>query len=145
MLLPPQYCLFRLLAKWACLTMKHSKFKRLSPSKSRMNRGVVFVKMRANISETSDHFSNFHRSDLATVAPLYRSVRPTAILRRIVTVIVDAVQRHSGWTFSHVRQEILKARRAKPSFANDDSSAAIILEPNEIWIVAARQHVVISA
>ncbi|KKU98302.1 MAG: hypothetical protein UY28_C0004G0040 [Candidatus Amesbacteria bacterium GW2011_GWB1_48_13] len=41
---------------------------------------------------------------------------PPAIFRRVGTVVVDTVNRHSWWRFAHVGKEVLE--RTSPSFAD---------------------------
>ncbi len=63
-------------------------------------------------------------SGLASVLRLLKSCRPAAIIRRIWTVILAALNRHPGWTWSHVVNECLKA--ISPSVAYRYPTLAVV-------------------
>lgn len=59
----------------------------------------------------------------SAIVGLLRRCRPSTIVRRIWTVIVDAVQRASAWPMSHVSQE--RGEIVSPSFAHHDAATAV--------------------
>jgi hypothetical protein len=63
---------------------------------------------------------------------------PSAILRRVIAVVVDAIQRSACWALAHVQQEVLE--RVEPSVANADAPASVV---SVLWArlqVAANLH-----
>lgn len=72
------------------------------------------------------------------VVSLFNLRNPSAIFRRVVSVIVRAVDRHARRFFAHVREEILELR---PAFTNRDAATAVILVIVRIGVRAARMHV----
>ncbi len=64
---------------------------------------------------------------------------PTAILRRVGTIVVDTVQRASAWTHSHVPEECPKA--IEPFLANPDTSCTVVNETRTVWIETPSFHV----
>ncbi len=74
----------------------------------------------------------------STVSLLLLAATPFAILRRVIAVVVDSVQRVSIWARPHVSNEIGKT--VLPSIANSNSSAAVITPLRIIRLSAAIQH-----
>lgn len=73
------------------------------------------------------------------ISALFCRGGPTAILRRVGAVVVDAVERMFGvWAFTHIFEEIRK--RAEPTVTDDDSAAPVVLILLERFRVAARFH-----
>jgi hypothetical protein len=66
---------------------------------------------------------------------LFFGSRPPAILRRVVAIVVDAIDRHSGRRLAHVGIEIFKR---EPSFANGDAAAAVMGIVVVAWVKTAR-------
>ena len=77
---------------------------------------------------------------VSTLVPLLFGARgPTAILWRVGTIVVDAVNGVIGrWLSAHVRQKCLVVR---PSVANRNSTPAIARIPAISWILATLEHV----
>lgn len=66
-------------------------------------------------------------ADASRVASLRKAGGPPAIIRRVGTVVVDAVERVLwGRTIAHVREEVLEA--VQPAVAHADAAPAIIGE-----------------
>lgn len=74
---------------------------------------------------------------------LFLSGRPSAILRRVVTIIVATIQRQPIWSRTHIGNEGTKpiASLGAPTFANRDSASAPVFEIFVFGAVAARNHV----
>lgn len=65
------------------------------------------------------------KSCAGPVAGLLVSRRPPAVFGRVISIVVDAVNRKANWLFPHVSQEVGKAIGAAPSLANFDAAAAV--------------------
>lgn len=72
------------------------------------------------------------------VSILRMSSGPMAVLRSIVTVIVDTFKRKAGWGFAHVSHEVLKLQ---PPFANSNTSAAVPMIVRVGWSQTPRFHI----
>jgi hypothetical protein len=73
----------------------------------------------------------------APIAVLLDLCRPTAIFLGISFVIVDSVDRHPQRRFAHILKEICEL---SPSFADSDSTTAVVLPGWMFWIAAAVVH-----
>ena len=73
----------------------------------------------------------------ATIGDLFLLGRPSAIFWRVITVIVDAVERALRWPLTHVGKEIAVIR---PAFANCDVSSSVVLELPCVAVAAAVPH-----
>jgi hypothetical protein len=71
------------------------------------------------------------------VSSLLALGRPSAILRLVITIVVDSLDRVAARPLAHVGQEVLER---KPSFADRDSSAAVSMERKCVGIQASRFH-----
>lgn len=70
---------------------------------------------------------------------LFALSRPTAIIRFIVTVVVDAIKRMLfGGTFAHILKKVFK--RLHPSVTNQDASAPVVRVDGFCGIVAPLFH-----
>ncbi len=69
--------------------------------------------------------SNLFSRTRPLVGALLSRISPAAILRRVVTVIIDPVERHSGRAWPHVLQKRIKAIR--PSFAHGYAAVSVPL------------------
>lgn len=67
--------------------------------------------------------------------------RPTAVARLVVAVVVDTVDRHTGWALAHVGEEVHEACLPGPSVAYSDTSAAIVFVGRGALVPATRVHV----
>lgn len=72
------------------------------------------------------------------VAHLLRMRRPSAVLRRVRPVVVDALDRVLGWTRSHVCEK--RIERLAPAVTDCDTASAVELVIASIRIQAARLH-----
>lgn len=72
-----------------------------------------------------------------SVPSLLGRVRPLAVLRLVVSVVVDAVKRQSGRTDAHVGKEI---GVAIPSFAYADATTTVEVKASVVRIMAASPH-----
>jgi hypothetical protein len=73
-----------------------------------------------------------------SIARLFPSGRPATILRLVIAVVVDTVDRmFSGRTTAHVGQE---CSERLPTVANADAASAVVLEPNVVRIAAPSLH-----
>lgn len=81
--------------------------------------------------------SSLHLRRPPIVGLLFRC-GPSAILRRVVAVVVDSIQRSVGWTRAHVAIEGFE--RSAPAGANRDSSASVGLELMKVRVLAALDH-----
>ena len=68
---------------------------------------------------------------------LLKSCRPTTIFWRVVSIIVDAVERLSAWPVAHVSKKILKFM---PALADLDAATAVVDKIRRGWIFAAVKH-----
>jgi len=73
------------------------------------------------------------------IIALHVGCRPTAIIRRIPFIIINAVKTGIGWTVSHIGPEILKR---VPSFAYGYAPAAVILVSRIVDIFTSQQHMI---
>lgn len=75
----------------------------------------------------------------ASVLCLLKVARPSAIVRRIGTVVIDALKCESRCRpLAHVGDEVCE--RMPPSIADSDSATAIAMERLRRWIDAALNH-----
>lgn len=100
--------------------------------------------LRWALSKASKCFGGAHRFapqgdkfDLRSVFALRSLVSPSAVLRLVVPIVVDAVYRMTGRALSHVREEILKT---PPAVANRDASSAVVVELGRLRIGAPLNH-----
>ena len=99
-------------------------FRCFAPTQSKIN-GVVGKPCFSNPFRNSLSFSKrFNKTGVSSVLGLLRSIRPHAVFRAVSLVVINSFNAKPVWTFSHIRQEILKVH---PSGANSYSPAAIIL------------------
>lgn len=89
------------------------------------------------------HSLTIHRQRMVDpgVVALFDFGSPTAIVRLVVAVIVDAVKRMTVWAHTHVVEEILE--RFTPSGANLNTTCAVVLIFAAIRVVAATYHLVV--
>ena len=79
------------------------------------------------------------RPAVPRVLILFASGSPTAVLRRVWAVVVDAVYRVAGRGFSaHVGKEVLIGMQ--PAFANPDSPITVVHVRNGFGVIAALLH-----
>ena len=72
----------------------------------------------------------------ASITSLLMPSRPAAVVRLVVTCVVDAVERLTFRPLAHIGQEVLKL---KPAFANSDAAATITFPVLRIRVPAAIQ------
>lgn len=72
---------------------------------------------------------------IAPIARLFRRARPTAILRFVIAVTVDAVKRSPVWPWPHVRKE--RSKGIAPGGVHRYASAAIVGELRISRVVAS--------
>jgi hypothetical protein len=72
-----------------------------------------------------------------SISSLNRFGCPATILRTVISIVVDAIQRMSRWPFSHVREKISKG---VPTLAYGDSSGSVVLPRICRWICASGKH-----
>ena len=75
---------------------------------------------------------------IALVVGLLDSIHPSTVVRFVMAVWIDAVDLIVSWARPHVIKEVLK--RLKPSFADGDTSAAIVRKHPAFWSKAAVLH-----
>jgi hypothetical protein len=104
------------------------------PFPSLPHRGVGHTKFsrqfrRSNAARRSPNAFDHLPCEMIASAVLCLLCRagPAAIIRTVRTAIVDTVEGHAFWRFTHVIKEVLK--RA-PSLANGDTSPAILVVPS---------------
>lgn len=73
-----------------------------------------------------------------TILCLRLPSRPAAILWRVITSIVLALQRQPSWAWSHVGEEVLVGL---PPIANGDASTSVVDIVRPLRVVAARLHI----
>lgn len=100
---------------------------------------VINSEMQADILKAAANAAHRHCYDLAPIPALLRCCLPAAIRWRIWPIVVSAVQRESGWCFSHIGKKVNERR--PPPFADLDSATAIIGIPVVIWVFASLNHV----
>jgi len=69
---------------------------------------------------------------------LSASSRPSAIVRLVVAVVVDAINRVVLRCAAHVMQEGIET--SHPLFAHLDTPASVVTEDRQIWVSASRAH-----
>ena len=87
-----------------------------------------------NASSDSKHCNN---SICSRVSVLFLASCPSAVLWRVVSIVVDAVKRLSFRFFTHVCEEVIKLI---PPFTNSNSSASIVWKGFVSWIKASSPH-----
>ncbi len=69
----------------------------------------------------------YHRdSRLSTIALLLTSRRPTAIVGKVALVVINAINRMSGWPRTHIGFEVCKTM--KPALAYLDAATSIVIK-----------------
>lgn len=76
----------------------------------------------------------------AGVVKLLNVARPSAVFFFIATIYINAVNRCSGWSFSHVGKKVLKA--INPSLTNGNPPSAVVGVSESLWVGASLNHVV---
>ena len=84
--------------------------------------GDVEFSLPLRDAESLPLVSNLSRS--SCVVPLRRAISPSAIVRLVVSVIINPIQRIARWARTHVLEESSKA--VLPSFAHGNSSQAVV-------------------
>jgi hypothetical protein len=69
---------------------------------------------------------------IRAVSTLFFSRRPSAIRRRVITVIVDALQGQAFRALTHVAAEVLESFWTEPALANYDSALPV---PPRHWML----------
>ena len=87
-----------------------------------------------NASSAPKHCND---SVVSAVPVLFFDGGPLAVLRRVVSIIVNSVKRFSVWLLSHVSNEVLKLL---PTFTNSDSTTTVIREGFVSRIAASVMH-----
>lgn len=100
---------------------------------------VLFGKFGNVIANTL----NLYESAVSFVSCLFRSSGPSTIIWLIVSIIVDAFDRMTGWPLAHIGGKCIE--RFKPSFAYLYPSTTIVFECVVSGIGATRDYVVPSA
>lgn len=72
------------------------------------------------------------------VPSLFMVWSPSAIFRRVVTVVVDSFNRMVLGCFAHIQKELLKV--VSPLIANNDFASAVTMKVAGIWIIASSFH-----
>lgn len=75
---------------------------------------------------------------LTAVAILFLSRGPSAVIRAIIAIVVDAVQGLSLWPISHIF--VKGSERLSPSVAYANPSSSIVRVCSVVWIAAATDH-----
>ena len=85
------------------------------------------------------HWLIFHYyKATATISCLFHACRPSAILRFIVSVVVNSIKCLVLWSRSHICQKIFKG--IYPAFANSNPAPAIKRPCWNIWTIATAFH-----
>jgi hypothetical protein len=73
------------------------------------------------------------------IAVLYGAINPATIVGRIISIVINAINR-IGWvrTFSHIGEKVSK--RFSPTITYFNPSAAIVFKALVFWVVAALFH-----
>jgi len=77
---------------------------------------------------------------LALVYALLMVGRPAAIVGRVVAIVVNAIQRHPFWSFTHIGEEVTKTVQPLPSLADLNAASAIRLPELVFGVRASRSH-----
>lgn len=88
-------------------------------------------------SDRSRFSINGYLSARRSIASLGCPTSPYAVFRRIRSIIVNALKRHSWWSLSHIREKICCY---SPAFANRDSPASISSIIFIFMICTAHEH-----
>lgn len=68
------------------------------------------------------------------VSSLFRCCRPSAVARLVISIVVDAVERMSQRTWTHVAQK--RSKRLSPLFTHRDAASTVIRPLRGRWIKA---------
>ena len=79
------------------------------------------------------------RLEWPPVPILFRIICPLAVIRRIPSIVILAVQRFPRWFFSHILQEIYEGMA--PTLANENATASVRLILKVLRIVTPSYHV----
>lgn len=71
----------------------------------------------------------------SSVSKLVGTGCPSAVVRRVTLVVIDALKRVFGWARSHIGVERLK--RVSPAVAHRDTSAAVVCERGSLRAIAS--------
>ena len=93
--------------------------------------GLIFdTKLSAPLGNGHRNSIKSKHSIISFVASLLGWRRPLAIIRSVITIIIDSINSHSCRTIPHVGVKCFKG--IKPTIAHRDSSGAI---PSIFWII----------
>ena len=74
-------------------------------------------------------------SRITAVHPLFAVRGPSAVFRRVRTIVVNAVKRQRLWCFTHVAEEGREV--VAPRIAHHNTPGTVVLESNVVRVVAA--------
>ena len=76
--------------------------------------------------------------NVSTISRLFFLCRPTTVCRAVWSVVVNSIERCASWAGFHV--SIKGGKRLSPSFANVNTSSAIVLVAGMVWVSASLDH-----
>lgn len=79
------------------------------------------------------------QSRSGVVSQLQSGTSPSTVVRRVWAVVVNAINRHTGWTRTHISKKVCEA--VFPPLADGDSSRAVSYESITSRVEAPRFHV----
>lgn len=74
----------------------------------------------------------------SSVTHLLRDCRPPAVVRHVMSIIIDTIKRQALRAWSHIDQKVLEA--TQPAFTDSDTATAVVLELVVIRIQAPAFH-----
>lgn len=74
---------------------------------------------------------------VASVPMLLNISSPAAILRAVISIIVDSFKTQSVWAMTHVGKKVFKTQ---PSIADFYSAPSVVRPTRHIWVPASCQH-----
>ncbi len=126
--------------KWSKRRAKRSFNRPAKCFDASLDRVVVEPKFLAPLRECLAPPTVLNKSIRSPIKSLLFSRRPPAIARLIISIVVNSLDRHAGWTLPDVRNEMSETAIASPSVANYDSAFAVIWKLLVSFVVAPRNH-----
>lgn len=91
----------------------------------------------ASAGEVGQTVRMFANTSCAAICCLLLWGLPRAILRTIISVVVQSAYRRAFWSFSHVGKEIFELQ---PPPTNPDTSSSIKMIIGRLWVPASNAH-----
>lgn len=102
-----------------------------------LKRGVWDIKLSSPLFHALDLSVEGKADRLSQIIVLLIGRRPTTISGFVISIVIDAINRHVGRCDAHIAQEV---RKVLPTLAYADSSTAIVGIAGRRWNLTSRSH-----